>query len=89
MFLLAIRDVKSDAFVGMHVAVAKGAAIRQFGDAVQEEKSFLKQHPEDYQLFELASIDERSGRVTPVDVPVMLASASEFVLKKPEVVNDS
>jgi len=79
MFLLAIRDVKSDSFVGMHVSIAKGAAIRQFGDAVKDDKSFIAAHPEDYQLFELAHVDERSGKVTALDVPMLLASATEFV----------
>lgn len=79
MYLLAIRDIKSDAFIGMHVALAKGAAVRQFGDACNDDKSFLKSHPEDYQLFQLAEVDERSGRVTPLDVPFLLASATEFV----------
>jgi len=79
MFLLAIRDVKSDSFVGMHVSIAKGAAIRQFGDAAKDEKSFIAAHPEDYQLYMLAEVDERSGHVTSVLVPELLASATEFI----------
>jgi len=84
-YVIAIRDVKSECFKAPHFSIAKGAAIRDFGDAVNDPKSFLAQHPEDYQLFLVATFDDRSGEVIPERIPSLLASASDFIKIKSEV----
>lgn len=91
MYLMAVRDVKSEAFIGFHVAAAKGAAIRQFGDAAVNPDSFISKHPADYQLYALAEVNDAiirddSGQTRPIVVPYtlpeLLASASDFVASK-------
>lgn len=78
LMLLAVRDLKTDSYLGHHVALARGAAVRQFGDACVDSNSFLAKHPEDYQLMHLADVDERTGSVSPMVAPQLLCSASDF-----------
>lgn len=91
MYLMAVRDVKSEAFIGFHVAAAKGAAIRQFGDAAVNPESFISKHPADYQLYALAEVNDAIVRdadghtrpiVVPYALPELLSSASDFISTK-------
>jgi hypothetical protein len=54
------------------------AAIRDFGDAVQDQQTTLNRHPEDYQLFEIGEYDDNTAEIINQIPPKLMASASEF-----------
>lgn len=63
LIMCAIRDSAAKAFLRPFCVNAVGMAIRDFSDAVNDEKSGFHRHPEDYELFEIGSYDEESGIV--------------------------
>jgi len=62
--LYAVLDEKAQAFRTMTFFQSNGVAIRQFADAVCDEKTFLHKHPQDYALYLLGSVDDETGAVT-------------------------
>lgn len=80
--VVAIRDLKASAFLYPHFEVSDGVSVRSFGDSVNDERSLISQHPQDYQLFKVGEFDERTGLITPLLTPELLASAIEFVKEK-------
>lgn len=74
--MLAVFDVKAEAYMRPWVARSSGEAIRSFSDEVNQgnKESPLVHHPEDFILYELASWDESSGVVSPLDKPRALVS---------------
>lgn len=77
--IVAVRDLKASAFLHPHFQVSTGVAVRSFGDAVNDTKSEIAAHPQDFQLFHVGDFDERTGLITPLLTPELLASAIEFV----------
>jgi hypothetical protein len=69
MFLFGIRDSKVAGFGNPMVFQARGQAIRSVADEINgvhgSEVSVLKQHPEDFELFELGSFDTDTGVIEP------------------------
>jgi len=74
-------DAVVKAFAPPFLAPNKGAAIRMFADAANEEKSNLRKHASDYSLFLVASFDDQSGAFA-------LPSAPERVITAQEVLQD-
>lgn len=57
----AMRDRASDLF-GQPVFVnAVGAAIRGFGDEINNKEAQISKHPEDYDLYQLGTYDDETG----------------------------
>ena len=81
--MFAIRDSKAQAFLQPFFSSANGAALRALGDAVADGKSPLALHPEDYMLYEVASFDDSTAEIIPVNPIKLLACAADF--KAPEV----
>lgn len=80
--LFAVYDVKGCAYGTPMFVVTRGIAVRGFADAVAKPETGLNQHPGDYSLYELGEYDPNSGRITSLDQPLFLHSASEFVEPK-------
>lgn len=63
LFIVAIRDIKTNLF-GQPIPVrALGEAIRSFEDQCggRGNDNMLKNHPEDFELYQLATYDETTG----------------------------
>lgn len=73
--LTAIYDVKANDFVGNMIVIHRhpAAAIRMFSDAAANTKTDIGQHPEDYELVQLAAI-------TSEDHPLDLIVRGEVLL---------
>ena len=56
-----IHDVKAEAYNQPFFAPAKGAAIRDFTDLVNDGKSMVSKYPHDYTLFEIGNFDSSTG----------------------------
>lgn len=77
--VVAVYDSKAEFFLPPFMCESKGAAIRAFGDAVNDAKCPVCAHPEDYTLFHLANFDRVSGRYDVLPANVSLCTAMEFV----------
>lgn len=61
--VFAIMDTKVEAFMPPMYFVTRGQAQRAFGDMIAREE-MLKDHPEDFNFFELGEFDSQSGKFT-------------------------
>lgn len=68
--IMAVRDMKVEAFMDPMTLPAVGAAIRAFTDAVNGDKnSDIAKHPADFDLFHLGTYDEMTGKIVVFDQP--------------------
>ena len=76
--ICTIRDRAADVY-GQPVFVSSlGAALRSFGDEINNKESVLSKHPDDYDLYELGEFDDNSGLFYCND-PRMIAVGKEQV----------
>ena len=61
--VFGVRDTKALAFLQPFFSASTGAAVRAFGDAVNEGNSPLSKHPEDYLLYEIGDFDDQTGEL--------------------------
>lgn len=59
--VFAVRDIAINAFDRPFVVTHLGMAERGFADAINDPKSNLYAHPEDYELYQLGTFDDGSG----------------------------
>lgn len=81
-YVFAVRDRAADTFGAPFVLVARGQAIRSFGDEVNstERQSQVAAHPEDFDLYELGDFDDSTG-LFETGVPKMIAVGKDLKLK--------
>lgn len=77
--LVAVRDVKADAFGSPMDVPTEGLAIRMFMEACGNPKGDLARYPNDYMLYEIGSYDPNSGLVESLPVPKLIMTASNAV----------
>lgn len=60
--IIALRDIKANVYGQPMFVPNIGAAIRNFGDQVQDPNSGpLHKHPEDFELWHLGEYDDNDG----------------------------
>lgn len=79
--VFAVRDRAADAFGTPQYNVARGSAIRSFSDAINSGSDALANHPEDFDLYELGSFDDRVG-LFETGVPQMIAVGKDLRVEK-------
>lgn len=79
--MFSIRDIKANAYCNPFFMSARGEAVRAFADLVEDVKTGVNKHPEDYELFEIGEFDDCSGLLVPLNAPIFMHSAIEFVRK--------
>lgn len=77
--IVAVRDRQLNAFMRPFTAQTRGQAIRAFRDEVNRHESELNAHPEDYELYELGTFDEATGKITGHDSQPQLALATNLI----------
>lgn len=75
LIVLAIRDRAIDAFGRPMFMTATGAAIRGFGDEINDPRADnqMNKHPDDYDLYELGTWDDATGRFEQHEQPKQVA----------------
>lgn len=84
LIAVAIRDQAVAAFNRPWFMSTRNAAIRAFGEACQDQnpQNGLRNHPDDFALFELGEFDDQTGVLKPLaEGPKQIALAREFSLK--------
>jgi len=79
--IFSMYDSKVEAYNKPFHQTTKGEALRTFIDAVNDERSPMSKHPEDYSLFQIGEFDDQTGKYTSNEKPVHIANAHEFVRK--------
>jgi len=80
--LYSCYDSKAQTFLQPFWADHKANALRSFQKIVNEKNdpnNLLAQHPEDFCLFELASIDLSTGVISTHAQPIFLGLGVEFI----------
>lgn len=89
MNVYTVYDLKACAYSRPWYSLSHSAAMREFGDAVNDPQAPFGKHPEDYQLVCVGSWDDVDGLLEP-SAHVPLAKATDFVKDTPSLplVND-
>lgn len=61
--IFSVYDIKGESFGTPFFLARKEMAVREFGDLVNDPKSRIYAHAEDYQLFHVGSFDVLNGKV--------------------------
>ena len=75
----SVRDAKAEAFGQPFFSQQRGIAVRSFADECDRSDSGLNKHPEDYALFHIGNYDDVSGSLVPLEQPVQIALAMDYV----------
>lgn len=76
--ICAIKDRSIEAYINVHVVRAEGQAIRQFMDALADQKTgTLHTHPDDYDLYCIGHYDDNTGHITP-ETPRKIADGKQL-----------
>lgn len=81
-FVVSVYDRALDAFGQPWFVPAIGGAIRAFGDEVNRSDSAMKGHADDYDLFQLGTFDEDTGKFENLDSPKQLAIGKQLFIPK-------
>lgn len=76
--VFSIYDVKSEIYSQPFYQVTEGAALRAWVDLVNDGRSNVSQHPEDYCLFLVAEYDDTSANFETLTPPKSLGLALEY-----------
>lgn len=80
--VVSVYDRALDAFGQPWFVPAIGAAIRAFSDEVNNDGSPPNKHPDDYDLYELGTFDESSGKFENLTEPKQLAIGKQVFIPK-------
>lgn len=80
--MLAVYDSKAAAYGMPFCADTIPQGIRDFGDAVADEKTMFHRHPEDYSLFVLGVFNVADGSFESETAPRQVVTALDFFKDK-------
>ena len=77
--LFTLRDAKAEAFLDPIFARTRAEAIRSLEGAVNGADSDFQKYPHDFDLFEVGTFDQVTGKLEGHIAPVHVISAFELV----------
>lgn len=77
--MFAVKDSATNVFDKPFFLLTKAAAMRAFGDEANNKESMLHQHPHDYILYHLGTLDQDSGVVDQSNGMQDLGSAATYL----------
>lgn len=80
--IFSIRDQKSEVFNTPWYKTTHGEAERDFRSAVNDEKTFLYKHPEDFDLYFLGTYDDNTGKFQTLPTPEHVIKAIHCITKE-------
>lgn len=75
----SIRDAKANAFIAPWYKPTHGEAERYFHQLANDEKSMIKQYPEDFDLYHVGEYDDQTGIYKSLDQPQHLVKATQLL----------
>lgn len=79
--VVSVRDSAVNSYMQPFFVPAVGAAVRSFGDEVCRKESPMCGHPDDYELFELGSFDDETGKFVNLPEPRSLTRGKDYEAK--------
>lgn len=76
--VFSIYDQKGKMYARPFFLPHKGQASRLFCDLVEDNRSEVSKHPEDYTLYQIGNYDDNIGRFENLEVHELIAHATEF-----------
>lgn len=86
--LCVVRDRLAEAIGPVMLFPAVPAAIRSFSDLALDPGTMVHRHPGDFDLLQIATIDEGSGEVSPLVPPVVLLTGVAWLASQKPVDGD-
>lgn len=83
--VFAVMDKKAGVFKTPFFLVHEADAVRGFQKAVMDEKSYLNDHPDEYDLYSLGMFDDINGKFVSKEIRFIVNGQS---FKKVEVKNE-
>lgn len=83
LLMFSILDGKSGVYNSPFPAVSRGVALRMFTDLVNDPKTSIARHPEDYTICELGSFEDSTGIMESHASPTPLGNASAYIVHAP------
>lgn len=87
--LCVIRDRLAESCGPVMLFTAIPAAIRSFSDVALDPQTTVGRHPEDFDLLQIAFVDEGTGQVTPCSPPVVLLTGVAWLASQKPVQADA
>ncbi|AZL82793.1 nonstructural protein [Apis mellifera associated microvirus 27] len=81
--MYSICDTKAEIFHPPFFKKTHGEAERDFQSIVNEPKSTLHNHPEDFDLYYLGTYDDTTGKINPVPTPEHIVKAAFLKQQNP------
>lgn len=78
----AVKDRAVNAYNRPIYVPTVGVAIRSFTDEVNRQDSELRNHPEDYDLYEIGQWDDETAIYTSLEVPRVITRAQDIAIKE-------
>lgn len=86
--LCVIRDRLAEAVGPVMLYSAVPAAIRAFSDVALDTSTTVGMHPGDFDLLQIATVDDVSGSVVPVEPPLVLLTGVAWLASQKPVDGD-
>ena len=81
LIVFSVYDEKAKIFHQPFYFNQRGEAVRTFQDLVQDQKSVISKHPEDYKLYQLGTYDDNTGNIVSLPQPEFINHGSDFLCK--------
>lgn len=75
----SVYDSKAEVYMQPFFMQSRGAALRAFGDAVNDSGHMFAKHAGDYTLFEIGEFHDDSALIVSYSAPINLGVAVEFL----------
>lgn len=77
MKVFSLYDVKREMFLPVMCEETRGTALRHLSDIVAQGNNPVARYPEDFKLYELGSMDEKSGELKSLVPAVFVLEAKD------------
>lgn len=82
--LMTVYDTKAGIYDRPFVARSNGEAIRGFSDAINDAKTTIGKHPEDFNLMEIGIYNDQTGEVDRKKITCLITGSNCKVVENGE-----
>lgn len=83
--MFVVYDSKAEIYNTPFCMNTVGAALRAFADQANDPSTMIGKYPTDYDIFEIGTFDDNSGKIEAHEARAHLAKAQDFVKEQSEL----